>query len=149
MMITDVTSKGQKNKLRKRVGRGIGSGMGKTSGRGHKGMGQHADHGTGLREGGQTPLFRRIPKRGFSNSRFRIAYQVINVADLQEYFDDAAHITPAALEEAGLTRRAGGPVKILGDGELSKKFRVEAHKFSASASKKIEAAGGESKVIGS
>ncbi len=148
MMIGDVTARGQKNKARKRVGRGIGSGLGKTSGRGHKGAGQHADHGSGLREGGQLPLFRRLPKRGFSNARFRVEYQVINVGDLQDFFEDGAHVTPAALEEAGLIRRAGGPVKILGDGELSKKIRVEAHKFSAPASRKIEAAGGESKVIG-
>ncbi len=149
MMIGDVTARGRKNTRRKRVGRGIGSGLGKTSGRGHKGAGQHADHGTGLREGGQLPLFRRMPKRGFSNARFRVEYQVINVADLQEFFDDGTHVTPAALEEAGLIRRGGSPVKILGDGDLSKKLRVEAQKFSASAVKKIEAAGGESKIIGS
>ncbi|HSW46358.1 MAG TPA: 50S ribosomal protein L15 [Phycisphaerae bacterium] len=148
MMISDVTSKGRKNKTRKRVGRGIGSGLGKTAGRGHKGMGQHADTGVGLGEGGQLPLFRRIPKRGFNNARFRIVYQVVNLADLQEIFKDGAHVTPAALEEAGLIRDAAAPVKILGDGDLSKKFRIEAHRFSATASRKISDVGGEAKVIG-
>lgn len=148
MMIADVTSKGCKNKPRKRVGRGIGSGSGKTAGRGNKGMGQHSDNRVGLREGGQLPLFRRLPKRGFSNARFRTQYQVVNLADLQEVFDDGTQVTPAALAEAGLIRDPAGLVKILGDGELSKKLKVEASRFSASASRKIEAAGGQAKVIG-
>ena len=148
MMITDVTSKGQKNKPRKRVGRGIGSGSGKTSGRGHKGMGQHADTRPGLGEGGQMPLFRRLPKRGFSNARFRTQYQVVNLGDLQEVFDDGAQVTPAVLAEAGLIRDPAGLVKVLGDGELAKKLKVEASRFSESAARKIAAAGGEAKVIG-
>jgi large subunit ribosomal protein L15 len=148
MMISDVTSRGQKNKPRKRVGRGIGSGLGKTSGRGHKGMGQHADTGVGLGEGGQLPLFRRLPKRGFSNAKFRTQYQVVNLGDLQEVFDDGAQVTPAALAEAGLIRDPAGPVKILGDGELANKLKVEASRFSASAARKIAAAGGEARVIG-
>jgi len=148
MMITDVTSKGRRNKPRRRVGRGVGSGSGKTAGRGNKGMGQHSDNRVGLREGGQLPLFRRLPKRGFSNARFRTQYQVVNLADLQEVFDDGAQVTPAALAEAGLIRDPAGPVKVLGDGELAKKLKVEANRFSASASRKIAAAGGLARVIG-
>jgi len=148
MMIADVTAKGQKNKRPKRVGRGIGSGSGKTAARGHKGMGQHSNTSVGLAEGGQLPLFRRIPKRGFSNAAFRTVYQVVNLADLQEQFEDGTHVTPVELEEAGLIRSAARPVKILGTGELSRKLQVEAHRFSASALRKIAEAGGTTKVIG-
>lgn len=148
MMIADVTAKGRKNKRRKRVGRGIGSGVGKTAGRGHKGMGQHSNTSVGLAEGGQLPLFRRIPKRGFSNAAFRTVYQVVNLADLQEKFEDGAHVTAVDLAEAGLIRSAARPVKILGTGELSRKLQVEAHRFSASAARKIAEAGGTTKVIG-
>lgn len=144
MMITDVLTKAKRNKARKRVGRGPGSGTGKTAARGNKGMGQHStDQARRLSEGGQMPLFRRLPKRGFSNAQFRTVYQVVNVQDLEEFFEDGAKITPAALEQAGLIRNAGGPVKILGAGNLGKKLEVEATKFSASAAKKISAAGGK------
>jgi len=147
MMISEVLSQATRNKRRKRVGRGIGSGHGKTSGRGHKGMGQHSsDDTTKLREGGQMPLFRRIPKRGFNNAQFRTAYQVVNVATLQDRFDDGAHVTPQALEEAGLIHNAAKPVKILGTGAISKKLQVEATRFSASASRKITEAGGQAKT---
>lgn len=147
MMISDVLSRATRNKRRKRIGRGIGSGHGKTSGRGHKGMGQHsADASTKLREGGQMPLFRRIPKRGFNNAQFRTSYQVVNVATLQDRFDDGAHVTPQALEEAGLIHSAAKPVKILGDGDISKKLQVEATRFSAAASRKITEAGGQIKA---
>ena len=147
MMISEVLSRATRNKRRKRLGRGIGSGRGKTAGRGHKGMGQHSsDATTKLREGGQMPLFRRIPKRGFNNARFRTCYQVVNVATLQERFDDGAHVTPQALEEAGLIHNAAHPVKILGSGEISKKLQVEATCFSASASRKITEAGGKAKT---
>jgi len=149
MMISEVLSRGNKNKPRKRVGRGTGSGTGKTSGRGHKGVGQRmAGRKNILAEGGQFPLFRRIPKRGFSNAQFRTAYQVVNVASLQERFDDGTHVTLNLLEESGLIRSAKQPVKILGDGDISKKLKVEATKFSASAAKKIADAGGEAKPAG-
>ena len=148
MMIADVTSRGRKNRRRKRVGRGIGSGSGKTAGRGHKGMGQHAGTGVGLAEGGQMPLFRRIPKRGFSNAAFRTAFQVVNLVDLQDKFDDGERVTAATLADAGLIRSADKPVKILGNGQLSKKLQVEAHRFSASALRKIAEAGGQTKIIG-
>lgn len=147
MMISEVLSKATRNKRRKRVGRGTGSGRGKTAGRGHKGMGQHSsDRTTKLREGGQMPLFRRIPKRGFSNAQFRTFYQVVNVATLQERFEDGTHVTPRALEEAGLIHDAARPVKILGTGAISKKLQVEATRFSASASRKITEAGGQAKT---
>lgn len=148
MMISDVTTKAGRNKSRKRVGRGIGSGHGKTSTRGHKGMGQHSsDQARRLTEGGQMPLFRRIPKRGFNNAQFCRRYQVINIGDLAETFDDGAKVTPAALEEAGLILDAGAPVKVLGDGELTKKLEVHANKFSGSASQKITQAGGQAKTL--
>lgn len=148
MMISDITSKSHRNKQRKRVGRGTGSGRGKTSTRGHKGMGQHSSgRARRLTEGGQMPLFRRIPKRGFSNAQFRTVYQVVNVGDLAEVFDDGAKVTPAALEAAGLIHDAAKPVKILGTGDLSKKLDVESNKFSESAAKKIADAGGQAKVI--
>ncbi len=92
------------------------------------------------------PLFRRIPKRGFSNAQFRTVYQVVNVAMLQERFDDGTHVTPRALEETGLIHDAARPVKILGTGEISKKLQVEATRFSASASRKITEAGGQAKT---
>jgi large subunit ribosomal protein L15 len=148
MMISEITSKARRNKARKRVGRGIGSGRGKTATKGHKGMGQHSTGGARrLTEGGQMPLFRRIPKRGFSNAQFRTVYQVVNVADLAEIFEDGAKVTPATLEAAGLIHDAGKPVKILGTGELSKKLDVESNKFSETAAKKITDAGGQAKVI--
>jgi len=149
MMIADVLKKARRNKPRKRVGRGSGSGTGKTAARGNKGMGQHStDQARRLTEGGQMPLFRRLPKRGFSNARFRTVYQVVNVRDLAEFFDEGTKVTPAALEQAGLIRDAAGPVKILGTGEVGKKLDVEATKFSLSAARKITGAGGTIKSLG-
>jgi len=130
-------AKGSKHS-RKRVGRGPGSGLGKTAGKGEKG--QRSRSGYSRRpgfEGGQMPLLRRVPKRGFTNN-FKVEYAVVNVSDLGD-FEGA--ITPDALLERGLVRR-GQPVKILGNGELSKAVTVSAHKFSGSARAKIEAAGG-------
>jgi large subunit ribosomal protein L15 len=130
---------------RKRVGRGPGSGHGKTSGRGHKGQRSRSGyrHLRGF-EGGQMPLHRRVPKRGFTNI-FRIEYDVVNLRDLDR-FDAGATVNPDALREQRLagSRR---PVKILGDGELSKPLQVSAHKFSASARARIEAAGGRCEVL--
>lgn len=128
-----------------RVGRGMGSGHGKTCGRGHKGQMSRKGHKRkeGF-EGGQMPLIRRIPKRGFKNP-CRADYSPINVAAL-ERFSDGDEITPAVLREAGLASGAGG-VKILGQGELSRKLTVKANRFSQSAREKIEAAGGTCEVL--
>ena len=126
---------------RKRLGRGEGSGHGKTCGRGQKG--QNCRSGGGVRpgfEGGQMPINRRLPKRGFSNYRFKKEFDVVNVASLGR-FEDGATVTPETLAEAGLVRK-GRLVKLLGQGELARKLTVQAHGFSGSAATKIEAAGG-------
>ncbi len=133
---------------RKRRGQGIGSGNGKTAGKGHKG--QKSRSGGGVRpgfEGGQMPLARRIPKRGFSNFKFAKNYQVVNLQDLESRFSAGAVVDFDVLAEAGLVRKAGEPVKILGTGDLGKALTVKAAKFSASAAAKIEAAGGKAEVI--
>ena len=134
-------------KNRKRVGRGPGSGTGKTSGKGHKG--QNARSGGGIRpgfEGGQLPLFRRIPKRGFSNAKFKTVYAVINLSDLDK-FEDGAVITPELLKEMGLVKQQLDGIKVLGKGKLSKKLTVKAHKFSNVAKEQIEKLGGKAEVI--
>ena len=131
---------------RKRLGRGIGSGLGKTSGKGHKGA--KARSGGGKRpgfEGGQMPLTMRLPKRGFTNN-FRKEYVAINVSRL-EVFDDGATVTPVELIEMGIIKKIGDGVKIMGDGELTKKLTVQANQFTATAKEKIEAAGGKAEVI--
>ncbi len=149
MQIHEVLHKSRRNKRAKRVGRGIGSGHGKTAGRGYKGLQSRAG-GTAplLAEGGQMPLFRRLPKRGFSNAQFAVEYQVVNVSALNARFESGAKINPATLAEAGLVSDAKRPVKILGGGELTKKLEVEAHAFSQSAAEKIAAAGGKAHSIG-
>lgn len=132
---------------KKRVGRGSGSGLGKTSGRGHKG--QNARSGGGVKtvfEGGQMPLYRRIPKRGFNNARFEKVYAIINVSDLNN-FEDGSVITPEVLKETKLVKAQLDGIKILGSGELTKKLTVKAHDFSESAREKIEAKGGKIEVI--
>jgi large subunit ribosomal protein L15 len=149
MMISEVTTRARRNRRRKRIGRGRGSGHGKTSTRGHKGEGSRAGtRGHSLREGGQMLFFRRIPKRGFSNVRFRHPFQVVNIGALQEGFEEGAKVTAAALAEAGLIRDPSGPVKILGTGEISKKLDVEATSFSTSAAMKITRAGGQIRTLG-
>ena len=135
-------------KARKRVGRGIGSGTGKTSGKGHKG--QNARSGGGVRpgfEGGQMPLFRRLPKRGFTNV-FKKEYALVNISVL-ENFEDGTEVTPEILINSGLIKKAKAKdgVRILGDGELTKNLTVKAHHFSKAAAEKIEAAGGKAEVI--
>ena len=133
-------------KVRNRVGRGIGSGNGKTSGKGHKG--QNARSGGGVRpgfEGGQNPLFRRLPKRGFTNVN-RKEYAIVNVETLNR-FEDGAEVTAALLLETGVVSNEKAGIKILGNGELTKKLTVKAHKFSASAKEAIENAGGSIEVI--
>ena len=134
-------------KTSKRLGRGTGSGLGKTSGKGHKG--QNARSGGGVRpgfEGGQLPLFRRLPKRGFSNAMFKVEYATINVSDLEK-FEDGAVVTPELLKEMGILKKQLAGVKVLGNGNLTKKLTVKANKFSASAKEKIEAIGGKAEVI--
>lgn len=149
MMINDILTRAKRNKTRKRVGRGPGSGSGKTSGRGHKGCKSRAGGGTRLlTEGGQMPFFRRIPKRGFNNAQFRTEYQVVNVSVLNDRYDDGAKVTLADLEEAGLIHDAAKPVKILGNGEIGKKIEVQATRFSAQAAEKITKAGGQATKIG-
>ncbi|PWI58635.1 50S ribosomal protein L15 [Sulfoacidibacillus thermotolerans] len=132
---------------RKRLGRGIGSGLGKTSGRGHKG--QWARSGGGVRpgfEGGQTPLFRRLPKRGFSNSPFKKEWEIVNLKELAR-FAAGTVVTPDLLKESGVIKTFRDGVKILGVGDLSVALTVRAHAFSKSAQEKIAAAGGTVEVI--
>ena len=133
------------NEKKKRVGRGMGSGMGKTSTRGHKGQGSRSGSRT-MRgfEGGQMPLHRRLPKRGFTNI-FRIDYAVVNLSSLAEL--GQKEVTPESLREAGLVKSRNARVKVLGDGELKGAINVRAHKFSKSAQEKITAAGGKTEVI--
>ena len=134
-------------KTRKRVGRGCGSGLGKTSGKGHKG--QNARSGGGVRpgfEGGQLPLFRRLPKRGFTNAKFKVEYAVINLSDLNN-FEDGAVITPQILKDMGLVKNQLNGIKVLGNGTLEKKVVVKAHKFSNVAKEQIEKLGGKAEVI--
>lgn len=131
---------------RKRVGRGVGSGLGKTSGRGHKG--QKARSGGGVRpgfEGGQLPLTRRVPKRGFNNP-FRKEYTYVNVEELNR-FAEGTEVDPGLLVETGVVKQIRDGIKILGDGELKVRLSVKAHKFSKSAVEKIEALGGKVEVI--
>lgn len=144
MKLEEILSTSQANKKRKRVGRGNGSGTGKTCGRGHKGY--RSRSGSKRRmgyEGGQNPAIARLPKIGFNNVNFATCYQCVNIDDLERVFEDGADVDFAALVEARLIDRKKMPVKILGRGELSKKIKVSADKFSDTAKKKITAAGGE------
>jgi len=132
---------------RKRVGRGVGSGTGKTSGAGEKG--QNARSGGGVHpwfEGGQTPLYRRIAKRGFSNAMFKTEYAVINLSDLNK-FENGTEVTPELLKEMGILKKQLAGVKVLGQGKLEKKLVVKASKFSETAKKEIEKLGGKAEVI--
>ena len=147
MLNHEITSVAGKKRARRRVGRGSGSGHGKTCGRGHKGAGSRAGStAVTLYEGGTMPLFRRLPKRGFSNFQFARRCQIVNVAQL-ERFEDGAVIGLQQLSDAGLVDSLKSKVKILGSGELTKKLEVAAHKFSKSAEQKITASGGTAKVI--
>ena len=142
MRLNEMSSLGNEKAYRK--GRGAGSGNGKTAGRGHKG--QNARSGGGVRpgfEGGQMPLYRRLPKRGFNNKRFAAEYVEINVSDLEK-FDNGAEVDATILADAGIITlgKVNDGVKVLGNGELTKKLTVKAKKFSASAKEKIEKAGG-------
>lgn len=148
MMLHDVVAAQSSGKRRARRGRGRASGKGKTCGFGHNGQrSRSGDRSPGLYEGGQMPLFRRLPRRGFNNKRFATRYAVVNVADLN-VFPDGQEVTPAVLVERGLVSRLRDGVKVLGGGELRRRLMVKAHRFSGSAVAKIEAAGGSVERIG-
>ena len=134
-------------KVRNRVGRGTSSGNGKTSGKGHKG--QKARSGYSRKagfEGGQLPLYRRLPKRGFSNAKFKVEYAVVNLSDLNK-FEEGTTVTPELLKETGIVKKQLSGIKVLGNGSLEKKLTVKANKFSITAKEKIEASGGKVEVI--
>jgi large subunit ribosomal protein L15 len=146
MKLHDMKPADGARKKRKRVGRGTGSGHGKTSGRGHDG--QNSRSGGGVRlgfEGGQIPLFQRLPKRGFTNIN-RKEYAIVNLETLNR-FDEGTEVTPELLIESGIVSNAKSGIKILGNGTLEKKITVKAHKFSASAVEAIEKAGGQTEVV--
>lgn len=148
MIIDDVHRGIHKNRNRKRVGRGPGSGHGKTSGRGHNGYGSRAGSSTrrGF-EGGQTPLFMRVAKRGFNNRAFADVVVIVNVRDLDKHFSDGDEVTPDALRAKGLIPGRYDAVKLLGNGELTKKVTVKLHRFSSSAEEKVSQAGGSFELI--
>jgi large subunit ribosomal protein L15 len=136
------------NRTRKRLGRGTGSGLGTTAGKGHKG--QKARSGGQTKpgfEGGQMPMTRRIPKRGFSNARFAAIYETVNLGNIDKYFTDGASVNIETLKAFGLIHGDKAGVKILGDGEFKKKLSFKVHKISKSALEKVEAAGGEVEII--
>ena len=147
MLNHEITSIAGKHKRRRRVGRGTGSGHGKTCGRGHKGSGSRAGSTSiSLYEGGQMPLFRRLPKRGFNNYKFAKRCEIVNVCQL-ERFEDGTSVGVEQLSGAGLIDSIKSTVKILGKGDLTKKLQVTAHKFSKNAEQKIAASGGIAKLI--
>jgi large subunit ribosomal protein L15 len=147
MLNYEITSIAGKHTRRRRIGRGSGSGHGKTCGRGHKGAGSRAGSvAISLSEGGQMPLFRRVPKRGFNNYKFAERCEIVNVWQL-ERFDDGAVIEPEQLSDAGLIAKKTSKVKILGKGNLTKKLQVTAHKFSKNAEQKIIASGGKTSLV--
>lgn len=148
MILDDIHRGITKHKKRKRIGRGPGSGHGKTSGRGHKGFFSRSGSSrrTGF-EGGQTPLFMRIAKRGFNNNAFRLKVAVVNLSTLEDAYEADATVSVEDLKARGLTNGKFDIVKILGNGELSKKLTVKAHRFSESAKQKIAAAGGTAEII--
>ena len=135
-------------KARKRVGRGPGSGMGKTSTRGENG--QKSRSGASIKpwfQGGQSPLYRRIPKRGFNNKNFAVRYATINLSDLNNFFNDGDVVTPEILFERKILKKELNGVKILGNGNLDKKLTIKAHRFTSAAVTKINDAGGKAEVI--
>ncbi len=147
MLNHEITSIAGKHTRRRRVGRGSGSGHGKTCGRGHKGAGSRAGStSVSLYEGGQMPLFRRLPKRGFNNYNFANRCEIVNVCQL-ERFEDGAIVGVEQLSGAGLIDSIKSKVKILGKGDLTKKLQITAHKFSRNAEQKIAASGGIVKLI--
>ncbi len=147
MMIHEIGAPQGARKAAKRKGRGAASGNGKTAGYGHKGQKARSGAKKAGFEGGQLPLQRRIPKRGFNNIFAEAAPAVVNLSVLEKHFEDGAAINMATLAEKGLLRKKADKLKILGTGELSKKLEVKAHGFTASAKEKIEKAGGKAEVI--
>ncbi|HEV3343481.1 MAG TPA: 50S ribosomal protein L15 [Pirellulales bacterium] len=147
MNLSDIHRGIKKHKKRLRIGRGLGSGRGKTAGRGHKGQGQLAGWTAHPAfEGGQMPLVRRVPKRGFHN-RWGKTVKTVNVSELETWFAAGAEVTIEALRAAGRVKGRFDVLKVLGDGELTKKLKISAHRFSGSALEKIKAAGGEAVVL--
>ncbi|MEZ4511637.1 MAG: 50S ribosomal protein L15 [Chloroflexota bacterium] len=148
MKLHDLRPNSGAKKKRKRVGRGIAAGQGKTAGRGTKGQGARSGGGKGVYfEGGQLPLARRLPyKRGFTNIR-KIYYKPINLGTLSEFDFEGATVTPELMAQIGLLKKPTDPVVVLGDGELAGPLTVQAHRFSASAKEKIEAAGGTAELL--
>ncbi len=147
MRLHDLAPAPGAKKAPKRVGRGIGSGHGKTSGKGHKGQKARSGHGKGPRfEGGQMPLSMRLPKRGFKNYPFRQVYAVVNLGELAR-FEAGTVVTPELLKEKGIIKKLEDGVKVLGGGDLDRALTVRAHRFSRSAAAAIEAAGGKAEVI--
>ena len=148
MNINEVNALAKASRKPRRVGRGTGSGRGKTSQRGHKGFGSRSGSSMNpVFEGGQMPLIRRVPKRGFNNKTFADAVIAVNVVDLENCFDTGEKVTPEILKSKGLVKKVFDKIKILGDGELTKSLEVLAHAFSAEAQKKIEAAGGKAVLL--
>ena len=146
MQLNDLKAPPGAKKNRKRVGRGIGSTRGKTCTRGMGGQGVRKSPGIpAYFEGGQMPLVRRIPKRGFNNKRFARSFQIVNLSDLEGL--EVSDLDPKVLKDNGLIRYSNKPVKVLGDGQLKKKIKISAHAFSKVAKEKIESNGGEIKVI--
>ena len=147
MILSDIRPIKKALKNRKRVGRGPGSGHGKTAGRGHKGQKSRSGYSRkwGF-EGGQMPLHRRVPKRGFNNKMFAKVYQIVNLKRIEGLEETV--ITPELLKEKGIIKKLHVPVKILADGEITKPYEIHAHKFSEAALEKIKAAGGKAVVIG-
>ena len=147
MNLNDVHRGVRKHKARKRIGRGIGSGHGKTAGKGHKGQKSRAGSSRlAIFQGGAMPVVRQVPKRGFNN-RWAIRVAAVNVAALEKHFAAGDEVTPDALEAKNLTKGRYDELKLLGDGTLTKKLKVSAHRFSETAKEKIEKAGGEAIVL--
>lgn len=148
MLSNEITALAGRHKRRKRIGRGPGSGQGCTSGRGNKGAKSRAgSQPPATFEGGQMPLFRRLPKRGFSNVKFARRYEIVNISQLESRFEDGATVDVVTLAGAGLVNGEGSRVKVLGDGDLTKKLNVVAHKFSKSAEQKISDRGGSVRIV--
>lgn len=144
MNLMDVLEKTGPRRRKRRVGRGRASGAGKTSGRGHGGAKSRSGWGGKLKhEGGQMPIVRRLPKKGFNNARFRTEYAILNVSDLARYFDSGEEVSPETAKAHGVMKKKETLLKILGKGEVEAPFTVKAHRFSATAREKIEKAGGQ------
>lgn len=147
MNLNDVHRGIKKYKKRRRIGRGTGSGLGKTAGRGHKGQGSRAGASSKPTfQGGTMPLVRRIPKRGFNN-RWALTVAIVNISDLDDIFSTGDEVTPESLRDKNLAKGRYDVLKVLGDGELKKRLKVSAHRFSKSAAEKIKKAGGEVIVL--